>query len=45
MEWKDTAEKDRVEKEHIESESHGWEAHFYAEAKQHASTLLRVSEL
>ena len=41
-EWKDTAKKDRVEKECIESESRGWEARFYAEAKQHASTLLTV---
>ena len=44
-EWKDTAEKDRVEKERLEGESRGWEARFYSEAKQHASTLLRVSEL
>ena len=44
-EWKDTAERDRLEKEHIESESREWEACFYAEVKQHSSTLLRVSEL
>ena len=34
-----------IEKERIKSEYRGWEARFYAEAKQHASTLLRVSEL